>query len=156
MAYISANRYYIFQKYCWKTSTFTVENLEAIAKQKRKLKSPIILPLRLILQKYMIFSKQILSYILIVNIFYQNLIIFYLFSFFYLILFQTLSMSLKIVFNFWRIMTKSFIFIIFTTNLSLLNIDAIYNFFFTISSKCCDEQDPLNKFLKVISINTFS
>lgn len=129
MAYISANRYYIFQKYCWKTSTFTVENLEAIAKQKRKLKSPIILPLRLILQKYMIFSKQILSYILIVNIFYQNLIIFYLFSFFYLILFQTLSMSLKIVFNFWRIMTKSFIFIIFTTNLSLLNIDAIYNFF---------------------------
>ena len=26
-------------------STFTVENLEAIAKQKRKLKSPIILPL---------------------------------------------------------------------------------------------------------------
>lgn len=129
MAYISANCYYIFQKYCWKTSTFTVENLEAIAKQKRKLKSPIILPLRLILQKYMIFSKQILSYILIVNIFYQNLIIFYLFSFFYLILFQTLSMSLKIVFNFWRIMTKSFIFIIFTTNLSLLNIDAIYNFF---------------------------
>ena len=42
-------------------STFTVENLEAIAKQKRKLKSPIILPPRLILQKYMIFSKQILS-----------------------------------------------------------------------------------------------
>lgn len=130
MAYISANCYYIFQKYCWKTSTFTVENLEAIAKQKRKLKSPIILPPRLILQKYMIFSKQILSYILIVNIFYQNLIIFYLFSFFYLILFQTLSMSLKLVFNFWRIMTKSFIFIIFTTNFSLLNIDAIYNFFY--------------------------
>ena len=130
MAYISANCYYIFQKYCWKTSTFTVENLEAIAKQKRKLKSPIILPPRLILQKYTIFSKQILSYILIVNIFYQNLIIFYLFSFFYLILFQTLSMSLKLVFNFWRIMTKSFIFIIFTTNFSLLNIDAIYNFFY--------------------------
>ena len=130
MAYISANCYYIFQKYCWKTSTFTVENLEAIAKQKRKLKSPIILPPRLILQKYMIFSKQILSYILIVNIFYQNLIIFYLFSFFYLILFQNLSMSLKLVFNFWRIMTKSFIFIIFTTNFSLLNIDAIYNFFY--------------------------
>lgn len=131
MAYISANCSYIFQNYCWKMSTFTVENLETIAKQKRKLKSPFILPPRLILQKYMIFLSKYYhkymnsEYILpkLNNILFAQ---FFLLN----IIFQTLSMSLKIVFNFWRIMTRSFIFIIFITNFSLSNIDAIYNFFY--------------------------